>query len=403
MASEKYIIIPGTQQKVYDGTVVMLHRLPNIRWIIHNGYYTYNGRKQKGWYLSSIPSDTTMPVFNEDLVAMTIIDKPEPGPHPPHPPFPPIPPGPLPPMPIPFTPIDKKQLEEATLTVANIEERDKLSSDKLPNGKVVKVVDSDGEGNLEYYSWNAETSFWEPASFGYRYMTREEIEVATADDIVSIIWSHDEGALVLGRQQGEDQKVQLTGVAHDPSFLAEDLELRIPIYGGEDLVIHIPHDMYMRSIRYENEYHFPDGTVGPAIVVVVSDGQTETEIAGDASGLVDIYTGSQTDTATVTVLTEDGEIKADIRISTREENRILIDEDGIYVDVSDLEERISKLETNPPSPPPGDEEGGIVVSTPDGLVRTPATIGGDTIDMSSTTNLAKESAVVKIMSWSPFG
>jgi len=341
MASEKYIIIPGTQQRIYDGTVVMLHRLPNLRWIIHNGYYTYNGKKTKGWYFSSIPSDTTMPVFNEDLMAMTIIDDPDPFPGPPiPPPHPPHPPGPIQ---IPFTPEDKRQIDAALITVKDLAARDMLGSRWTPNGKVVRVNDIDGEGTIDYFSWNAETSTWEPASFGYRYMTREEIEQATADDIISIEWSNEEGALVLGRHDAPIEKVMLNGVAHDPVYTAEDLQLTIPRYGMEDLVVNIPHDNYIRSIRFEQNYTFPDGHVGPAIVVVVSDGTTEHEVAGDATGLIDVYQGGQTDTIDVSIPSDDRVVRAYAKISTRPNNRLKVDEEGLYVDVSDLEDQLDEV------------------------------------------------------------
>ena len=164
--ADQYIIIPGTQQKVYEGTVVVLHRLPNVKWIIHNGYYNYNGRKQKGWYFSSIPADTTMPVFNEDLVAMTILDDGGDTPRPPYPPGPfppgpfppgPYPPGPFPPeppapVPIPFTPQDKKQVDAAMITVPTLRERDKLGNRYLIDGKLVRVNDIDGEGTVDYFT-----------------------------------------------------------------------------------------------------------------------------------------------------------------------------------------------------------------------------------------------------------
>lgn len=399
-SSDKYIIIPGTQQKVYDGTVVMLHRLPNLRWIIHNGYYSYNGRKQKGWYFSSIPSDTTMPVFNEDLIAMTIIDQePHPCP-PPHPPCPPPGPGPHPPapVPVPFTPQDKQHLEEAMLTVEDLAERDKLGSKWLPNGKVVRVNNSDGQGKIEYYSWNAETSSWEEASLGYRYMTREEIEEAIADDIISIIWSNDEGSLVLGRHRGEDQKIILEGVAHDPQFVeGETYEIHIPRYGLEDLIINIPKGWDIVAIGGYKDYIFEDGHKGPAIAVRVTNGNEVKEIAGDASGLVDIYTGVESATTTVTITSENGQVRADVKLSSVENNRIKVDRSGLYVDVSDLEERLDNLENR--SLIPEGAVGQIVVTTEDGIVRSSATIGGDELDTTSTTNLAKESAVVDAISW----
>ena len=113
--AEKYIIVPGTQQKIYEGTVVVLFRLPNLKWILHNGYYNYGGKRRRGWYFSSIPADSAMPVFQEDLVNLRIVD--EPGPCPPYPPFPPVPPIPPVPIPTPFTPADKKQLDAAMLTL----------------------------------------------------------------------------------------------------------------------------------------------------------------------------------------------------------------------------------------------------------------------------------------------
>lgn len=248
MASEQYVIIPGTQKKVYEGSVVMLHRLPNLRWIIHHGFYSYNGKRQKGWYFSSIPSDTTMPVFNEDLVAMTVIDgqsedyppaPPGPGPIPPGP-VPPVPPGPPAPVPVPFTPQDKKQLDSATITVDTLADRDKLGSAGLPDGKVVKVNNYDGEGSIEYYSWNAETEMWEEASLGYRFMTRKEIADAIARDIVEIVWSNEKGALVLTNNGGTTlDPVKLSGLAHNPLYNDSEV-LVIPIYGSEDLEISIP-------------------------------------------------------------------------------------------------------------------------------------------------------------------
>lgn len=399
MASEKYIVIPGTQQKVYDGTVVMLHRLPNLRWIIHNGYYSYNGRKQKGWYFSEIPSDTTMPVFNEDLVAMTIID-PQPGPCPPGP-FPPGPHPPKPPQPVPislpFMPEDKMQVDEAMLTVDDLAERDKLSSCHLQDGKIVRVNDIDGQGKIEYFSWNAKEKKWEEASLGYRFMTREEIEEAIADDIVSIAWSNDEGSLVLSRQSKDPESVELTGVAHDPVFLEEDLELKIPRYGLPDLVVKIPHDKYLRKLDIVLDYEFPDGHKGPAVVVVVSDGTTEEEIVGDASSLYNIYQGGETNTATVTIVSESGTVSADVKVSSKEDNRLTVVDGGLYVDVSDIESRLDTLESR--ALIAEGQPGEVVVTTDDGIVRSSATIGGSELDPDSETNLAKEQAIIKAMSW----
>lgn len=333
--AEKYIIVPGTQQKIYEGTVVVLFRLPNLKWILHNGYYNYGGKRRRGWYFSSIPADSAMPVFQEDLVNLRIVD--EPGPCPPYPPFPPVPPIPPVPIPTPFTPADKKQLDAAMLTFEDIEARDRFSGDWLINGKIVRVNNSDGEGNPEYYSWNSETSSWDEASLGYRYMTRHEITQAIADDIVAITWADEYGALVLTNNGGTAvEPVQLKGVAHDPVFTQENLTLRIPIYGKEDFKMTIPRDTYIRAIRFEPEYHFlePEPHIGPAIVVTVSNGDEEYEIAGDATDFYNIYEGAETPTTKVIIETDTSKIKCNVKISSIVDNPLKVDNEGMWVDLS---------------------------------------------------------------------
>lgn len=344
--AKEYIIIPGTNRKVYEGTVVQLNRLPNLKWILHNGPYYYNGRRQKGWYFSAIPSDTTMPVFNEDLVDMVILDDPV-GPCPPIPPGPcppgPFPPGPFPPgpgphppvpVPIPFTPQDKKQLDEAMLTVDDMTARDRLGSPYLQDGKIVRVNDTDGHGKIEYYSWDATSQTWQEASLGYRYMTREEITEAIGSDIVDIAWSNDEGALVLTDNNSTHRQTKLVGLAHDLTYTEEELTLRVPIYGQPDLVMKIPADKHIVAIRFEKEHVFPDGSIKPAIVVTVSDGVVTEDIAGDASGLYNIYEGAETATAVVTISTATSKVTADVKLSSIANNAIGVDNEGLFVDLS---------------------------------------------------------------------
>lgn len=339
--SDQYIIIPGTDRRIYDGTIVILNRLPNLKWILHNGPYTYNGRRQRGWYFSSIPSDTTMPVYNEDLVNLIVVDGSEsggcPGPYPPHPPippYPPCPPVPPAPIPIPFTVQDRKQIQSAMITVPSLHERDKLGSDFLPDGKIVRVNDIDGNGTIEYYSWCAATYSWKPASLGYRYMTREEIEQAIGSDIVEIAWSDDHGALVITDNNGNMSETELSGVAHDIGYASEELKIRIPMYGKDDLEITIPKDNRIIAIRFEQEWVFPDGSVKPAIVATVSDGETTTDIAGDASDLYNIYEGAETATATVQISSTTSKITADVKLSSVINNSIEIDNEGLLVDLS---------------------------------------------------------------------
>lgn len=332
--ADQYILIPGTNRRVYEGTVVILNRLPNLKWVLRNGPYSYNGKRQKGWYFASIPSDTAMPVFNEDLVNMIIEDDPY-NPFPPGP-IPPYPPGPVPPAPVPiqFTPQDKRHIEQAMLTVNTLSERDHLSTLYCQNGKVVRVNDIDGHGTTEYYAWSAATSSWQLASLGYRYMTRDEIEQAIGSDIVDIVWNNDSGALVITNNNADTSNVELSGVAHDLAYTSEDLTIRIPMYGKDDLVITIPADRRIIAIRFEQEWQFPDGSVKPAIVATVTNGTTEEEIAGDATDLYNIYEGAETATAVVQISSATSKVTATVKLSAVANNAIQIDNEGLLVDLS---------------------------------------------------------------------
>ena len=331
--STEYIIIPGTQTKVYEGSVVVLNRLPGTKWVIRCGTYDYNGRRQKGWYFSSIPSATTMPVFKEDLVAMRVIDdSQECPPCPPYPPYPPYPPGPPAPVPIIFTPRDKEMIERSMITVASLEDRDKLGNRMLPNGKIVRV--NEAEGKVEYYEWNSSNYTWEPATLGYRYMTRDEIEQGLAKGIVDIRYSDSDGALVVKKYDEEELNVPLQGIVHDISYAQEDLTLRIPIFGQPDLVVTIPKDWKMTACRYEASYERPDGTVGPSLVFTISNGVESEEIVTNAEQITNIYKGSETQSVKVTVDSSTSTIAADVKLSTLADNAIEMTSTGLHVDIT---------------------------------------------------------------------
>ena len=149
------INLPDSGYKLYDGTIVILSRFPGTRWIVHNGHYMYNGSSYTGWYFSSIPAQTTLPVTVEDLRLCIIVDT---GNCPPYPPCP-IPPGPCPaPAPVPDMARMEYQLDRAFITVETLEERDRLVRYNLPNGKMVRVNSVDG--SAQYYEWDDVNKQW---------------------------------------------------------------------------------------------------------------------------------------------------------------------------------------------------------------------------------------------------
>lgn len=211
-----YLQVPDSNLRIYDGSIVILARIPEIRWIVHHGWYNYHGRQHQGWYFSSIPAETILPVDPEDLKMITVVsDKqnkhcpPPPGPpHPPHPPYPPYPPEP-PYPPYPPCPPDpdmrpaffsqefKKELQKAFISVANIEERDKLLEYyKIPDGKIVRVADVNGE--VRFYAWSAFNDRWEDSDFVLQedldenYYTSDETDefISTLDDKITEVDTH---------------------------------------------------------------------------------------------------------------------------------------------------------------------------------------------------------------------
>lgn len=165
------LIVPDTGVQLVDGSIVILSRFPGTKWIVHNGWYTYQGQQYMGWYFCSIPSQTIMPVSNTDLRLLTVVNdsgcgcNPGPVPTPPEPscPCPPCP-GP---QPIPFTPKMAFQLDRAWISVDTIAQRDQLSDSKklLPDGKIVRVNETP-DGTPAYYRWSQVKQVWETETFG---------------------------------------------------------------------------------------------------------------------------------------------------------------------------------------------------------------------------------------------
>lgn len=88
---KEFLKIPCSEQRLVDGSVVILDRFPNTKWIVHNGWYTYQNVRYNGWHFSSIPSRTILPCSDRDLCHLIVISGGDcgcdcrPEPHPPRP------------------------------------------------------------------------------------------------------------------------------------------------------------------------------------------------------------------------------------------------------------------------------------------------------------------------------
>lgn len=161
------MIIPNTGQRLVHGDIVSLARVQGMKWIVQYGWYTYYNQKHSGWYFSSIPGNTVIPATDADLQSLTVISTNGSNSHncfppvPPVPPFPPMPPvPPLPPIPS----VASELLDRAMLTVDTIAQRNALGNEFLPNGKIIRV--NDVEGEVKYYEWKSSILEWKETSLG---------------------------------------------------------------------------------------------------------------------------------------------------------------------------------------------------------------------------------------------
>lgn len=114
-------------------------------------------------------------------------------------------------------------------------------------------------------------------------------------------------------------KTTLTGVVHAPTYDAETRTIKMPVFGGDELIIALGKDMVVTSGAYNAETKEIELTISTGEVVKIP-----------AAALVDIYTGGATKTASVSV-SDANVITVDVKVSAAENNNIEIKEDGLYV------------------------------------------------------------------------
>lgn len=156
------LTIPDTGVKLVDGSVVTLARFPGMKWIVHNGWYTYMNQQFMGWYFCSIPDQQVLPISDDDLKLLTVVSTN--GGHVCPPPPPAIAPSPCHPHPSHVPHEMKYEIDRAFITVDTIAQRNELNKRLLPHGKIVRV--NNVGGSPEYYEWDQVNQIWLVLSIG---------------------------------------------------------------------------------------------------------------------------------------------------------------------------------------------------------------------------------------------
>ena len=219
-----------------------------------------------------------MPLFKGDLNGMKIDGEPyppgPPGPCPPHPP------GPFPPGPSPLTPTDRAVLNSAMITVPTLADRDRLDSQWLINGRVVRVNNS--EGKLAYYQWNSSTLSWEDFDLGDKFMNRAQIEEALSPLVKKLAYNQT-GKVIVTMQDGSESEVDLTGATVNAEYDASTSTLTLPIVGGDTLTI--PEEL-VTSAEFSKNEPLPSGDTGQALVIDLTRGDDSRKIVADMTPIV---------------------------------------------------------------------------------------------------------------------
>lgn len=152
----KYVVIPGTNIRLYDGDVVRVSKYPKSKWFIHCGWYICNTKQNYGWYLSNVKTGKVMSIDVIDLTTCTLIDDYKQGDD--------YKSGQELAYTRPFTDSDAEILTRSFITVDTIEQRDNLDPHKMANGRLVRV--NDVEGAVAYYAWDENNREWTQATLG---------------------------------------------------------------------------------------------------------------------------------------------------------------------------------------------------------------------------------------------
>lgn len=155
-AEVNYIVIPGTNIRLYDSDIIKISNKPGIKWIVHSGWFIYEGVQNFGWYFESIKDGSILPVSVVDLTLCILVTTKTQGSERYD--------GKVVNYTRPFTDADAELLNRTFITLDTLEQRDNLDPSKIVNGRVVRVNDVYGE--VAYYCWNTSTKEWEVVDWG---------------------------------------------------------------------------------------------------------------------------------------------------------------------------------------------------------------------------------------------
>lgn len=213
------------------------------------------------------------------------------------------------------------------------------------------------------------------------YVQNKIADVAASGTGVTALSYVSNGQLAMTKD-GTNSTIDLTGMTYSPTYNSTTKKLTIPVVGSSALEVNLAQDTVVKAGKY-NE------ATDELWLTIADDGTYDDEtklIKIPVSGLIDVYTGKATNTATVTV-SDTNEISVDVKISAEAGNSLSAKDDGLYVSVPSDATKIDKVESGHV-----DE---VITATADGGIKLSGTkVGGATLASTpDATTLATEVSV----------
>ena len=146
-----YLVIPGTDVRIYDGDIIKISNKPRTKWVVHYGWFIYQEVQNYDWYLVSISTGDILPASVIDLTLCTLLTIKTQGST--------WYDGKVVNYTRPYTAADAEALNRTFITVDTIEQRNNIDPHTLVNGRVVRV--NDVAGLVQYYAYNAANKDWD--------------------------------------------------------------------------------------------------------------------------------------------------------------------------------------------------------------------------------------------------
>lgn len=234
------IIIPGTNKVLLDGTVVILSGFDDVKYILHDGFYTYNSEMFEGWYGVSIPEQNVIPLALQMLIGCEVVYYPDSNCK-----------CRFPSGNIPFTTEDEYQVQRSFITVDTMTDRDKLSPNMsitdVPNGRIVRVNkpnNLDFEPKYYVYRHNQDLTgaYWE--EYNIYIMPADGIPKSNlSDDVQASLDKADTALQELPVVVIDWLNLMPASDGYDPQEVAHNIQLLQSIYD-------VPQTDYILYIAY---------------------------------------------------------------------------------------------------------------------------------------------------------